>query len=76
MRKILFSIFGAVLAGIICNILFWVVGRLAIALDIRLFNSEEESSRNFLIFLVIFFISIVAGCIYGYYIANKLNKNT
>lgn len=77
MKKVIFVFLGAVTAGAICNLLFWGLGRIAIALDIRLYNSEEEAGRNFLIFLVCFFIFIVVGCIYGYYIAKKSeNKNT
>ncbi len=76
MRKLLFSACGAVLAGTICNILFWGAGKLALIFDIRLYNSEEESARNFLIFLIVFLLCIVAGGIYGYYRANKFQKNT
>ena len=47
MRKLLFSSCGAVIAGILCNILFWGAGKLAIIFDIRLYNGEEESARNF-----------------------------
>lgn len=74
MRKLLFSSCGAVLAGILCNILFWGAGKLAIILDIRLYNGEEESARNFLIFLFAFLTSIIAGGIYGFYLANNFKK--
>ncbi|MES2824486.1 MAG: hypothetical protein V4732_12845 [Pseudomonadota bacterium] len=74
MNKILFSFLGAVLAGAICNILFWSTGQLALTFDIRLYNSEEEASRNFLIYLFLFFISVISGSIYGYYIAKKIKQ--
>lgn len=75
MKKIIYPFFGAVIAGLICNIIFWGVGRIAVVLDIRLYNSEEEASRNFLIFLVSFFIFIVVGLVLGYYMAKKTEKN-
>lgn len=74
MKKIAFPFIGAVLAGIICNVIFWLIGQLALAFDIRLYNSEDEASRNFLIFLVFFSLSVIAGGIYGYFIA-KRNSN-
>lgn len=76
MKKILFSLLGAVIAGVICNAIFWGVGHIAVALDIRLYNSEEEASRNFLIFLVSLGIFILAGLIYGYRIAKNSEGNT
>jgi hypothetical protein len=75
MKKIIFPFLGAVIAGLICNILFWGAGRIAVALDIRLYNSEEEASRNFLIFLVSLSIFIIVGLICGYYMARKSEKN-
>lgn len=74
MNKIIFSFLGAVLGGAICYILFWGTGQLALAFDIRLYNSEDEASRNFLIFLFVFFISVIFGSIYGYYIAKKMKQ--
>lgn len=71
MKKILFSILGAIIGGITCNLLVWGVGQLAILLDIRLFNSEDEASRNFLIFLIMFLISIIVGAIVGYIIGKR-----
>lgn len=76
MKKILFSFIGAVIAGLICNILFWGVGKIAVALDVRLYNSEEEASRNFVIFLVSLFVFISVGLISGYLIAKKSEKST
>ena len=71
MKKILYSILGAVLGGVVCNILFWGIGQLAILLDIRLYNSEDEASRNFLIFLILFFISVVIGAVIGFLVGKR-----
>jgi len=76
MKKILYSFIGAIIAGLICNILFWGAGQIAVALDVRLYNSEEEASRNFVIFLVSLFIFIICGLTSGYRIAKKSEKNT
>ena len=76
MKKIFFSVIGAVIAGLICNILFWGAGQVAVALDVRLYNSEEEASRNFVFFLVSLFVFIIFGLISGYQIAKKSEKST
>ena len=76
MKKIFFSFIGAVIAGLICNILFWGAGQVAVALDVRLYNSEEEASRNFVFFLVSLFVFIIFGLISGYQIAKKSEKST
>ncbi len=76
MKKCFFSFIGAVIAGIICNILFWGAGQVAVALDVRLYNSEEEASRNFVFFLVSLFFFIIFGLISGYKIAKKSEKST
>ena len=75
MKKIIFPFLGAIIAGLICNIIFWGVGRIAIALDVRLYNSEEEASRNFLIFLISLCVFVFVGFICGYYAAKKSEKN-
>lgn len=74
MKKIFFPFIGAIIAGIICNLIFWGAGRIAVALNIKLYNSEEEASRNFLIFLVSLAIFILVGLIFGYYMAKKSGK--
>lgn len=76
MKKIFFSFIGAVIAGLICNILFWGAGQIAVALDVRLYNSEEEASRNFVIFLVSLFLFMLFGLVSGYHIAKKSEKST
>ena len=75
MKKILFPALGAVAGGLLCNIIFWLIGKIAVNLDIRLYNSEEEASRNFTVFLVCFVVFIVLGFILGFYRAKKLDKN-
>lgn len=76
MKKIFYSFIGAVIAGLICNILFLGIGKIAVALDVRLYNSEEEASRNFVIFLVSLLVFIICGLISGYRIAKKSEKST
>lgn len=76
MKKIFYSFIGAVIAGLMCNILFWGAGQVAVALDVRLYNSEEEASRNFVFFLVSLFVFIIFGLISGYQIAKKSEKST
>ena len=75
MKKITYPFIGAVIAGLVCNIFFWGAGRIAVALDIRLYNSEEEASRNFLIFLVSISAFILVGLIAGYRMAKKAERN-
>lgn len=74
MKKMLFSILGALLGGILCNILFWGIGQLATLLDIRLYNGEDEASRNFLIFLILFFVAVVIGAVVGFLIGKRKSK--
>ena len=76
MKKIFYSFIGAVIAGLMCNILFWGAGQVAVALDVRLYNSEEEASRNFVFFLVSLFVFIIFGLISGYQKAKKSEKST
>jgi phosphotransferase system glucose/maltose/N-acetylglucosamine-specific IIC component len=71
MKKVMFSLVGALVAGAICSIMFWCIGRVALVFDIALYNNEEEASRNFLIFLICLFLFVIAGCIYGYRKASK-----
>lgn len=76
MKKIVYPFLGAIVAGLMCNVIFWGTGRIAVALDVRLYNSEEEASRNFLIFLVSLFIFIFIGLVCGYCMAKKQQNNT
>ena len=41
-EKIIFSFLGAVIGGLICSILFWSVGSIAVALDIRLITAKKN----------------------------------
>ena len=66
MKKILLPIVGAIAGGVICNLLFWLLGRLAIFFDLRLYDGEQESSRNFIIFLIVLILFILIGAFWGY----------
>jgi len=72
LKKVTFSVIGAVLGGVLSNFLFWGAGQLAILFDFRLYNSEDEASRNFLIFLIVFSLSVIGGAIYGFYLSKKV----
>ncbi|MDF3012913.1 MAG: hypothetical protein K0Q78_1117 [Cellvibrio sp.] len=74
MKRIVFPILGAVIGGVLCNIIFWLIGKAAVTFDIRLYNSEEEASRNFTVFLVCFVLFVILGFIYGFYRAKKANQ--
>lgn len=74
MKKVVFPFLGAIIAGLICNLLFWGAGRIAVALGIRLYSGEEEASRNFLIFLASLSVFMFVGLVCGYYIAKKSER--
>ncbi|PUA27003.1 MAG: hypothetical protein B0W54_19410 [Cellvibrio sp. 79] len=71
MKRILFPVLGAAIGGLFCHITFWLISKLAVTFDIRLYNSEEEASRNFTVFLVCFALFVVSGFVYGFYRAKK-----
>lgn len=66
MKRIVFGILGALVGLFLCNLLFWGVGQLAVLMDIRLYNGEESSSRNFLIYLLCIGVSFCLGFWAGY----------
>jgi len=68
MKKILYPILGAVLLGGICIAFAWVLG----ALFGPLYQGEEESTRNFKIFLYVFFACVLGGGISGYFFAKRM----
>jgi ABC-type antimicrobial peptide transport system permease subunit len=74
MKRITFSILGGLIGGLLCNIIFWLIGKAAVTFDIRLYNSEEEAGRNFAVFLVCFVLFVILGFIYGFYRAKKANQ--
>ena len=74
MKRIIFSILGGLIGGLLCNIIFWLIGKAAVTFDIRLYNSEEEASRNFTVFLVCFVLFVILGFIYGFYRAKKAKQ--
>lgn len=63
MKKIIYPIIGAVLLGGICIAFTWIFG----ALFGPLYQGEEESTRNFKIFLFAFIICIMSGIVGGYF---------
>ncbi len=71
MKKYLYSLLGAIIGGVICNVIFFTIGKLAIAFDLRLFDSEEEALRNFVIFLVLFLIFVITGGVKGFFVGKK-----
>jgi len=72
MKRIIFPMLGAVVGGLLCHMIFWLIGKAAVAFDIRLYNSEEEASRNFTVFLVCFALFVVLGFIYGLYRTKRI----
>ena len=67
MKKLAFSIAGAMVLGVICIGLAWLLGHLFGPL----YSSEAESTRNFKIFLFSFMASIALGAFIGAKAANK-----
>lgn len=66
MKRILFIIAGMIIAGGMCIGLTWLLG----AFFGPLYQGEDESTRNFKIFLGVFILSLIAGGM----ISNKLYK--
>lgn len=71
MKSVMYSFLGAVVGALMCNALFWAIGQAAILLDVRLYKSEDEASRNFLVFLFIFAVSVVGGAVAGYRLSKR-----
>lgn len=67
MKKILYPIIGAVLLGGICIALTWILG----TLFGPLYQGEEESTRNFKIFLYVFIACALGGAVSGYFFAKR-----
>ncbi len=70
MKKYLYSLLGTIIGGVICNVIFFAIGKLAIAFNLSLFN-REEASRNFVIFLVLFSIFVITGGVKGFFVGKK-----
>jgi hypothetical protein len=66
MKRLLYILVGMVIAGGICIGLAWMLG----AFFGPLYQGEDESTRNFKIFLGAFVFSLIAGGV----ISNKLYK--
>ena len=69
-QKILFSFLGALISGTLCVGIIWLLG----ALFDPLYQSEDESTRNFKIFLFAFLISVIAGAVLGCMLAKNCDK--
>lgn len=61
MKKLLFALGGALLGGLLCIAIAWGVGHFFGPL----YGSEEESTRNFKIFLAAFLVSLLIGGFVG-----------
>ena len=66
MKRLLYILVGMVIAGGICIGFAWMLG----AFFGPLYQGEDESTRNFKIFLGAFVLSLIAGGM----ISNKLYK--
>ncbi len=67
MKKLIFSILGGILFGALCIGVTWLLG----SLFGPLYQGEEESTRNFKIFLFALLASIVIGAILGFLLGKK-----
>jgi len=70
MKKIIFSVLGSITFGALCIGAAWLLG----SLFGPLYQGEEESTRNFKIFLFALLTSIVIGAIIGFLLGKKTNK--
>jgi membrane protein DedA with SNARE-associated domain len=70
MKKYIYSFLGGILFGAICISVTWVIG----ALFGPLYQGEEESSRNFKIFLLAFLFFIILGAVLGFIRGKRSNK--
>ncbi|MBB3170155.1 hypothetical protein [Simiduia aestuariiviva] len=61
MKKVAYMLLGAIIGGAFCVSFAWLIGHFFGPL----FNSEEESTRNFKVFLMAFGVSLIAGGIAG-----------
>lgn len=57
MKKLLFALCGALLGGLFCVVLAWGLGHFYGPL----YGSEDESTRNFKIFLAALLVSLFIG---------------
>lgn len=70
MKRALFSLLGGVLAGAACIALTYAAGWLFGPL----YRGEDESSRNFVIFLWVFAGFVIAGVIMGFRLGRTRNE--
>ena len=67
MTRLLIILLGMIVAGLICIGLAWMLG----SFFGPLYQGEDESTRNFKIFLAVFSVFVIAGGV----ISNRLYKN-
>ena len=61
MKRLVYILSGSLISALLIVGITWVIG----ALFGPLYQGEDESTRNFKIFLVIFVLSVVAGGLFG-----------
>lgn len=66
MKRLLYILGGMLIAGGICIGITWTLG----AFFEPLYQGEDESTRNFKIYLAVFVLSLIAGGM----VSNKLYK--
>ncbi len=71
MKKLLFSLLGAAIFGGGCIGVTWGIG----AVFGPMYQGEDESTRNFKIFLGVFLLSIILGAISGFVYGKKATNN-
>ena len=57
MKRLVYILSGSLLSALVIVAITWIIG----ALFGPLYQGEDESTRNFRIFLAIFVLSVVAG---------------
>lgn len=70
MKRFLYILSGVIVAGAICVGLTWLLG----AFFGPLYQGEDESTRNFKIFLGVFILSLIAGGMISNKVFNRKYK--
>lgn len=69
MKTFIFSVLGAVVFGVLCVVITWVIG----AVFGPLYQGEEQANRNFGCFLIAFFMFLLLGAFVGFRLSKKNN---
>lgn len=67
MKKIIYSLVGAILFGFLAIAIAWGLA----AIFGPLYQSEDESTRNFKIFMLAFLVFVILGAAFGYRFSKK-----